>query len=86
MMGTEELSDALSNSSLSMMSCVLTRQAALSAFHTLIGADINEHRTEGKRKPTYFKMFLKVSDDVISALGGFEVGMYPSDLVLCGYE
>jgi len=31
-------------------------------------------------------MFLKVSDDVISALGGFVAGMYPSDLVLCGYE
>ena len=68
------------------MPWVLTRQAALPRFHTLVGADINGHRTQGKRIPTYFKMFLKVSDDVINALGGFEVGMYPSDLVLCGYE
>ena len=41
----EELSDALSNSSLSTMQCVLTRQAAIPGFHTLIGADINGHRT-----------------------------------------
>ena len=68
------------------MPWVLTRQAALRGFHTLIGADINGHRTQGNRKLTYFKMFLKVSDDMISALGGFGVGMYPSDLVLCGYE
>ena len=68
------------------MPCVMTRVTALPGFHARIGADINEHRTQGKRKPRYFKMFLKVSDDVISALGGFGVEMYPSDLVLCGYE
>ena len=45
---------------------VLTRQAALPGFHTLIGADINGHGTQGKLNPTYFKMFLKVSDDVIN--------------------
>ena len=45
---------------------VLTRQAALPGFHTLIGADINGHGTQGKLKPTFFKMFLKVSDDVIN--------------------
>ena len=75
MMGTEELNDALSNSSLSTMPWVLTRQAALPGFQTLIGAYINGHRTQEIRKPTYFNMFLKVSDDVISALGGFWVGM-----------
>ena len=68
------------------MPLVLTRQAALPGVHILIGAVINGHRTQGKRISTYFKMFLKVSDDVISALGGFGVGMYPSELVLCGYE
>jgi len=82
----QELNDAVSNSSLSTMPWVLTRQAALPGFHTLIGAYINGHRTQGKWKHTYFNMFLKVSDDVISALGGFGVGMYPSDLVLRGYE
>ena len=45
---------------------VLTRQAALPGFHTLIQADINRHGTQGKLKPTHFKMFLKVSDDVIN--------------------
>ena len=45
---------------------VLTRQAALPGFHTLIGADINGHGTQGKLKPTYFKMFLKASDEVIN--------------------
>jgi len=47
---------------------VLTRQAALPGYHTLIRADINGHRTQGKQNPTYFKMFLKVSDDVINIL------------------
>ena len=41
-----ELSDALSNSSLSTMPWVLTRQTALPGFQTLIGADINGHRTK----------------------------------------
>ena len=45
---------------------LLTRQAALPRLHTRIGADINGHGTQGKLKPTYFKMFLKVSDDVIN--------------------
>ena len=39
------------------------------------------HWTQGKRKPTYFKMFLKAPDDVISARRGFEVGVYLSDQV-----
>jgi len=58
MMVSTGASDDLSNSSLSTMLWVLTREA-LPRFHALTGANITGHRTQGKRKPTYFKMFLK---------------------------
>ena len=54
----QELSDALSNSSLSTMLWVLIRQT-LPGFHALTGANITGYRTQGKRKRIYFKMILK---------------------------
>ena len=35
-------------------------------LHALTGAYITGHRTQGKLKPTYFKMFLKAPDDVVA--------------------
>ena len=71
----------LSNSSLCTMFWVMSRQAALPGIHSL-----TLDTSRGKCKPTYFKTFMKPPDDVISTLGGLDVGAYLSDQVLCGYE
>ena len=64
---------AMSNTSLYTIIWVLTRQA-LPGFHTLTGANITGHRTQGKRKHTYFKTFLKHILDLTS-YGYFNTNM-----------
>ena len=63
------------------------KQLHQGCMHLLVHTSLDTgHRPQGKRTPTYFKTFLKAPDDVISALGDLEVGAYPLDQVLCGYE
>ena len=48
-------------------------------FHALTGSDIS-HITghiKGKGKSSCFKVFMKVDEDVICALAGLGVGVYP---------
>ena len=61
------------------------RAAALPGFHALTACDTTGH-IQGKGKPTCFKSFMKASDDVIHALAGLGVGVYPSPEVLAGCE
>ena len=61
------------------------RAAALPGFHALTGSDTTGH-TKGKGKSSCFKVFMKASEDVICALAGLGVGVYPSTGVLSGCE
>ncbi len=61
------------------------RAAALPGFHALTGSDTTGH-IKGKGKSLCFKVFLKAGEDVICALAGLGVGVYPSPGVLSGCE
>ena len=45
-------------------------------FHALTGSDTTGH-TKGKEKSSRFKVFMKACEDVICALAGLGVGVYP---------
>ena len=55
--------------------------AALPGFHALTGSDTTGH-IRGKRKSSCFKVFMEAGADVICALTGLDVGVYPSPEVL----
>ena len=59
--------------------------AALPGFHALTGSDTTGH-IKGKGKSSCFKVFMKAGEDVICALTGLGVGVYPSSGVLSGCE
>ena len=61
------------------------RAAALPGFHALTGSDTTGH-IKGKGKSSCFKVFMKADEDVICALAGLGVGVYPSPGVLSGCE
>ena len=61
------------------------RAAALPGFHALTGSDTTGH-IKGKGKSSCFKVFMKADEDVICALAGLGVGVYPSPGVLAGCE
>ena len=61
------------------------RAAALPGFHPLTGSDTTGH-IKGKGKSSCFKVFMKADEDVICALAGLGVGVYPSPGVLSGCE
>ena len=44
---------------LACLRCTGSIRQTLPGFHALTGANITGHRTQGKRKRTYFKMILK---------------------------
>ena len=61
------------------------RAAALPGFHAFTGSDTTGH-IKGKGKSSCFKVFMKADEDVICALAGLGVGVYPSPGVLAGCE
>eukprot|EP00918_Siedleckia_nematoides_P094097 GHVU01206553.1.p1 GENE.GHVU01206553.1~~GHVU01206553.1.p1 ORF type:complete len:294 (+),score=30.02 GHVU01206553.1:592-1473(+) len=61
------------------------RAAALPGLHALTGSDTTGH-IQGKGKPSCFKVFMKADEDVICALAGLGVGVYPSPGVFSGFE
>ena len=61
------------------------RVAALPGFHALSGSGTTGH-IKGKCKSSCFKVFMKAGEDVICALTGLGVGVYPSPGVLSGCE
>ena len=60
------------------------RVAALPGFHAFTGSNTTGH-IKGKGKSSCFKVFMKAGEDIICALTGLGVGVYPSPCVLSGY-
>ena len=61
------------------------KAAALLEFYSITGADVTGH-FNGKGRPTRFNIVKKIGDDVIGALAGLDLGVYPSQTLLNGCE